>query len=113
MQDGGTSGAALEAGHPITVPGPTANGSAVAAAAAADPLAAAQTPVLPAPVDEGSSLLGGHDDDDGSDVLRPASAANSYSGARRAYLCTQPICSKAARICNSCKPCSSAVVEQL
>jgi len=76
IKDGGPSGTASETGGPITVPGPKANGAAMAAAAAA----ASHAPALPLPVDEGSSLLGGHDDDDGSDVLRPTSAANSHTG---------------------------------
>ncbi len=70
------STAAEEGEGPLTVPGPSALGSQVDAAA----VAASQAPALPAPVDEGSSLLGGHDDDNGSDLARPALAANSHAG---------------------------------
>lgn len=74
-----SSSASAEEGGPLTVPGPSAPGSQVDAAA----VAASQTPALPAPVDEGSSLLGGHDDDNGSEVARPARAANSHAGEKR------------------------------
>ena len=79
MQDGGSSSTASEGGDSLTVSGPSALGSQANAAA----VAASQTPALPAPVDEGSSLLSGHDDDNGSELAPPARAANSHAGGKR------------------------------